>query len=83
MSSRKQHDARPSANARHSFLDCPTCGLPTEIIDRFTLDGAPMPVEHVKLVCVRGHWYTIPIDQLRRSGTVPDQPGTSPITQRR
>ena len=32
------------------LLECPTCGLPAEIIDRFTLDGAPAPVEHVKLV---------------------------------
>lgn len=46
------------------LLNCPTCGLPAEITDRFTLDGAPTPVEHVKLVCVRGHWYTPPLNQL-------------------
>ena len=46
-----------------SLLDCPTCGMPAEITDRFVLDGAPTPVEHVKLACVRGHWYTMPVDQ--------------------
>jgi len=35
-----------------SLLECPACGLPAEIADRFTLGGAPDPVEHVKLVCV-------------------------------
>jgi hypothetical protein len=42
--------------------DCPTCGLPAEITDRFTLGGAPEPVAHVKLVCVMRHWFTIPVD---------------------
>ncbi len=44
------------------LLECPTCGLPAEITDRFTLDGVPTPVEHVKLVCVKRHWYTLPVD---------------------
>jgi hypothetical protein len=46
------------------LLNCPTCGLPAEITDRFTLNGVPTPVEHVKLVCVAGHWYTPPLDQV-------------------
>jgi len=44
------------------LLECPSCGLPAEIIDRFTLDGVPTPVEHIKLVCVNRHWYTLPAD---------------------
>ena len=44
------------------LLECPSCGLPAEIIDRFTLDAAPTPVEHIKLVCVNRHWYTLPVD---------------------
>ena len=47
-------------------LDCPGCGVPMEIIDRFTLSGAPMPVEHVKVRCRAGHWYTMPTDSLAR-----------------
>ena len=45
-----------------ALVDCVTCGLPAEITDRFTLGGAPGPVEHVKVVCVRSHWYTLPVD---------------------
>ena len=46
------------------LVECPACGLPAEIADRFTLGGAPGPVEHVKLACVMRHWFTIPADQL-------------------
>ena len=48
-----------------ALVDCPTCGLPAEITDRFTLDGVPGPVDHVKVVCVRRHWYTLPADMFR------------------
>ena len=44
------------------LLDCPSCGLPAAITDRFTLGGVPGPVEHVKIGCVAGHWYTLPVD---------------------
>jgi hypothetical protein len=47
-----------------ALVGCPTCGLPAEITDRFTLGGAPGPVEHVKVVCVRRHWYTLAVDML-------------------
>jgi hypothetical protein len=53
------------------LLDCPTCGLPAEITDRFTLDGVPEPVEHVKLMCIGRHWSTLPIDLLPVSPRVP------------
>ena len=45
-------------------LQCPRCGLPAWITDRFTLDGAPEPVEHGKVVCAARHWFTPPIDEL-------------------
>ncbi|MGH3609906.1 MAG: hypothetical protein ACRDRD_17740 [Pseudonocardiaceae bacterium] len=45
-----------------ALLECPGCGLPAEISERFTLDGAPEPIAHVKVVCVRRHWYTVPVD---------------------
>ena len=58
-------DSPKPAHADHDLLiDCPSCGLPAEITDRFTLNGAPAPVEHVKLVCIQRHWYTLPLDQL-------------------
>lgn len=58
------------------LLECPACGLPSEIVDRFTLDGTPGPVEHVKVVCVVRHWFTLPADELpppQRSS--PAEPG--------
>lgn len=45
-------------------LQCPDCGLPTTITDRFTLHGSPEPVEHIALVCVAGHRFTPPTDSL-------------------
>ena len=45
-------------------LQCPSCGLPATITDRFTLHGSPGPVEHVRLVCFAGHWFTPPIESL-------------------
>ena len=46
------------------LVECPACGLPAEILDRFTLGGAPEPVEHVKIACVMRHWFTLPVDML-------------------
>lgn len=56
------HERDQTELAPGALVDCPTCGLPAEITDRFTLMGAPAPVEHVKVVCVRRHWYTLPVD---------------------
>ena len=64
-----------------TIVDCPTCGLPAEITDRFTLGGAPGPVEHVKVVCVRRHWYTLPVDLLPVSAPVSEHTSTSGITR--
>jgi hypothetical protein len=47
-------------------LPGPNCGPPATITDRFTLNGSPEPVEHAKLVCVVGHWFTPPIESLPR-----------------
>ena len=46
-------------------LDCPSCGLPAQIVDRFTLPGSPGPVEHLKILCTADHWATMPIDWFR------------------
>jgi hypothetical protein len=59
------------------LLECPDCGLPAEITDRFTLDGVPAPVEHVKLVCVARHWFTVPVDQLPAPRPAPSGPAES------
>jgi hypothetical protein len=60
-----------------ALVECPTCGLPAEITDRFTLAGAPGPVEHVKVVCVRRHWYTLPVDMFPVTAPVLENTSTS------
>jgi hypothetical protein len=62
MSIREFDDTAPSAADDSELFDCPTCGSPAEVIDRFVLDGAPGPVEHLKIACVQRHWYTLPVD---------------------
>jgi hypothetical protein len=56
------HEPDSTHLAPGALVECPTCGLPAEITDRFTLGGAPELVEHVKVQCVRRHWYTMPVD---------------------
>jgi hypothetical protein len=63
-----------------ALVECPTCGVPAEITDRFTLAGAPGPVEHVKVVCVRRHWYTLPVDVFPVSAPVSEHTSTTGIT---
>lgn len=59
------------------LVECPACGLPAEIADRFTLGGAPVPIEHVKLVCVMRHWFTIPAEQLAAAAPPRSRPAES------
>jgi hypothetical protein len=69
--------------ATGTLVDCPSCGLPAEITDRFTLGGVPEPVEHVKVVCVRRHWYTLPVDMVSLTEPPVERASTSGMTPRR
>ena len=80
MNYHKQDNAEVAPGA---LVDCPTCGLPAEITDRFTLGGAPEPLEHVKVVCVRRHWYTLPVDLFPESAPIAEHTSTSGITRQR
>lgn len=42
------------------FVDCPECGLPAEVRDRFVLESTDGPIEHVKTQCVKRHCLTFP-----------------------
>jgi hypothetical protein len=42
------------------LTDCPACGAPAEVIDRFVLQSTDGPVVHLKLRCVTGEWFTVP-----------------------
>ncbi len=41
-------------------IACPdaTCHAGARIVDRWTWESTDGPVEHVKTVCERGHWFT-------------------------
>jgi hypothetical protein len=77
------HQRDDTGVALGTVVDCPTCGLPAEITDQFTLSGAPEPIEHVKLVCLGRHWYTLPLDMLPVNAAVSENPSTSGITRQR
>ena len=62
------HDPNHDGSTGFEY-DCPSCGVPMEVIDRFILNGVPTPVEHVKVRCPIGHWYTIPTEWLAGVGT--------------
>ena len=76
---------KPAARelAPGALVGCPRCGLPAEISDRFTLGGAPEPVEHVKVVCVRRHWYTLPVDMFPVTALVSEETSSSRMTTQR
>ena len=40
----------------------PTCRAPAMVVDRWTWRSTDGPLEHVKTMCVRGHWFTAPLD---------------------
>jgi hypothetical protein len=40
------------------YVRCPQCALPAEITDRFTLASTDGPLDHLKIGCRGGHWFT-------------------------
>jgi hypothetical protein len=40
------------------YARCPQCARPAEITDRFSLTSTDGPLEHVKISCRSGHWFT-------------------------
>jgi hypothetical protein len=47
------------------FVDCPECGLPAEVLDRFVLESTDGPVEVIKIRCVRGTPFLMPVSKLK------------------
>jgi hypothetical protein len=43
---------------------CPGCGAPAEVVDRTALESTDGPMEHVKIQCVRRHWFLMPTAML-------------------
>ena len=53
---------------------CPECGAPAEIQDRSVLESTDGPFEHVRIVCVRRHWFLMPVEGLARRRPEPLSP---------
>lgn len=53
--------------ATHSFTACPACAEIAEISDRFVLPSTDGPIEHVRMSCVRQHYFMLEVASLDRS----------------
>jgi hypothetical protein len=51
---------------------CPECGAPAEVTDRFALAGTDGPMEHLKVICVRRHWFLMSTRSLAAARRVPE-----------
>jgi hypothetical protein len=40
---------------------CPECWAPAEVQRRVVAGSTSGPLEHVKVVCVRTHWFLMPV----------------------
>src|SRR5215472_6535815 len=65
------------------FLSCPAhldpdggarCGLPAEVVRRFTMHSTDGPLEAAMIRCPVGHWFNGPIETLTRNSTHPHDP---------
>ena len=45
---------------------CPECGLPAEVIDRVSVASTAGPVELIRTLCVRRHWFMMTDDRPTR-----------------
>lgn len=43
---------------------CPGCGNVAEIQWRDVLESTDGPIEHAKIVCVKRHWFLMPVSSL-------------------
>jgi hypothetical protein len=58
----------------------PACRAPASIVDRWTLGSTDGPVEHVKIGCEGGHWFTPTVDSLHlQPATTAASPALVPV----
>ena len=50
---------------------CPECRAPAEVTDRDALESTDGPIEHVRVVCVRRHWFLLSTASLARAHRAP------------
>ena len=47
------------------LVGCPTCNQPAEILRRAIIEGTDRPIEHVRIRCILGHGFFMPVELLR------------------
>jgi hypothetical protein len=52
------------------LVACPECHGPAHALERFTLESTDGPLEHVKVRCNGGHWFTLPADRVVAYGAL-------------
>jgi len=61
---------------------CPECGTPAEVTDRFALESTDGPMEHLKVICVRRHWFLMSTRSLAAARRVPEpRPASAPVSR--
>lgn len=58
----------PPGGGGSSLQDCPECKAPAELLARWAWDSTDGPIEHVKIQCVLGHWFAMPVWMLDAAG---------------
>jgi len=46
------------------LVACPGCGLPADLLERFSMHSTEGPVDLVALTCLDGHYFRMPLDGL-------------------
>lgn len=70
---RNDRNDRNHCNHRNDRIDlpslelvgCPKCDQPAEIAGRIVLESTGGPIEHVKIRCLFGHGFVMPLELLR------------------
>jgi hypothetical protein len=65
-SSRGRADVKPTARSRTTtgaldLVSCPECQGVAEVERRHVLESTEGPVEHLKIRCLHGHWFLVPV----------------------
>lgn len=53
---------------------CPECGETAEVLDRHVLESTDGPVEHLRIRCLRRHWFLLPASMLAPAEHEPPAP---------
>ena len=65
-----------------TIIACPSCGLPAELVYRFSRDLGGGPVEHARTRCILLHFSTVPVGDLQAGAPDPETPDPVPSPAR-